>query len=167
MKRSSPAAGTLATGRALSSRAVLRLACALLAVLALAACDDDGGGSYGEELPAISRDLAALGADVGATLRDAGSLEEATLAERFERYANRLADLRGRLGELDPPQALAADHERLLAATATERTALAEIATAARRRDAAAAGAAATRAVRAGAQLDAVRRRLAERARGR
>ena len=169
MKRSSPAGAAAAarsgTGRALSSRAVVRLACALLVVLALAACDDDGGGSYGEELPAIDRDLAGLGADVGATVRDASSLEEATLAERFERYAERLADARGRLAELEPPQTLTADHERLLAAAATEHRALAEIAAAASRGGAAAAGAAATRAVRAGAQLDAVRRQLAERAR--
>ena len=70
-------------------------------------------------------------------------------------------ELRDRLDELDPPASVKQDHEQLAsAATATER-ALGDIASSARAGDAAAAGAAATRLVRSGQDLDAARQKVA------
>ena len=138
-----------------------RLLSALLIALALSGCGGGGQDSYADDFPPIDRDLAALGSDVEATLRSANSASDAELARRFSGYANRLADIRDRLDELDPPASLKAEHARLTAAaTATER-ALGDIASAARSGDATAAGAAATRLVRSGQVVDSARQKIA------
>jgi hypothetical protein len=144
---------------------VARLASALLVVLALvlalAACGKSAEDKYRADFPPINRDLAALGEDVAAGLRDAGQSGNAALASQFGGYERRLGELRDRLDELDPPGSVEQDHERLVsAATATDR-ALADVAGAARAGDATAAGAAATRLVRSGQDLDAARSKVA------
>jgi hypothetical protein len=140
---------------------VARLIGALLVVLALVACGKSGEDKYRADFPPINRDLAALGEDVAAGLRDASQSGDAALARQFGGYARRLGELRDRLDELDPPGSVRADHARLVAAaTATDR-ALADVASAARAGDAAAAGAAATRLVRGGHDLDAARAKIA------
>jgi hypothetical protein len=140
---------------------VARLIGALLAVLALAACGKSAEDKYRADFPPINRDLAALGEDVAAGLRKAGQSDNAAIARQFGGYARRLAELRDRLDELDPPGSVKRDHARLAtAATATDR-ALADVAAAARAGDAAAAGAAATRLVRSGQDLDSARRKIA------
>jgi hypothetical protein len=140
---------------------VLRLLSALAVVLALAACGKSAQDRYRDEYPPIDRDLVALGADVEAGLRSAGQLDDEALAQRFAGYARRLDDLRDRLDELEPPGSLKGRQQRLTAAaTATER-ALADIVSAARAGDAAAARAAATRLVRGGQLLESARRNLA------
>jgi hypothetical protein len=130
----------------------------LLLCLALAACGDSAEDDYGQRFPPIDRALVALAEDVAEGLRQA---DDATLAQRFDGYARRLGRLRARLDELDPPGSLEREHRRLLAATAVEREQLVGVAEAARRGDAAAAGAAATGVVHAGARLDQARARLA------
>jgi hypothetical protein len=140
---------------------VPRLLSALLVVLALAACGNSAEDRYRSDFPPLNRDLAALGEDVAAGLRDAGRSDNQALAREFGGYARRLGELRDRLDELDPPGSVKDDHEQLAsAATATER-ALGDIASAARAGDASAAGAAATRLVRSGQDLDAARQKVA------
>jgi hypothetical protein len=137
---------------------VPRLARVLLLCLALTACGQSADDNYKEDFPPIDRGLVALGDDVGEGLRTA---DDATLAPRFAGYARRLGQLRDRLDELEPPGGVEADHQRLLAAIGAVHGELAEVAAAARRGDAGAAGAAATRLVRDGARLDQARARLA------
>jgi hypothetical protein len=137
---------------------VPRLAPVLLLCLALTACEKSTDEKYEEEFPPIDRGLVALGDDVGEGLRSA---DDATLAQRFAGYGRRLGRLRARLRELEPPGGLESDHRRVLAASAAVRGELADLEEAARRGDAAAAGAAATRLVRDGARLDQARERLA------
>jgi hypothetical protein len=140
---------------------VSRLLSALLVVLALAACGKGGQDDYADDFPAINRDLAALGSDVEATLRSADTASNAALARSFAGYAKRLGEIRDRLDELDPPASLKAEHARLAAgATATER-ALGDLASAARRGDAATAKGAATRLVRSGQVVDSARQKIA------
>jgi hypothetical protein len=137
---------------------VPRLARVLLLCLALTACANSAEDDYREEFPPIDRGLVALGDDVAGGLRSA---DDATLADRFAVYARRLGRLRDRLDELEPPGGLESDHERVLAAIGPVRGELADVAAAAMRGDAGAAGAAATRLVRDGARLDQARVRLA------
>ena len=135
-----------------------RLARVLLLCLALTACENGADEEYKEDYPPIDRGLVALGDDVGEGLRTA---DDATLAQRFAGYARRLERLRDRLDELEPPDGLESDHQRVLAAIGAVRGELADVAEAARRGDAGAAGAGATRLVRDGARLDQARARLA------
>jgi hypothetical protein len=137
---------------------VPRLARVLLLCLVLTACDKSADEQYKEDFPAIDRGLVALGNDVGEGLRGA---DDATLAQRFDGYARRLGRLRDRLEELEPPGGLESDHQRVLAAIEAVRGELADVAAAARRGDAGAAGAAATGLVRDGDRLDRARARLA------
>jgi hypothetical protein len=134
---------------------------ALLIVLALTACGKSPEDKYREEFPKIDRQLVALAADVGEGLRSAGGSDDSALARRFGRYAGRLADLRRRLGDLEVPDRLSKDHDALLAAMAATRRALADVAGAAERGDAAAAREAATRLVREAERLNAARAELA------
>ena len=137
------------------------LSVALLIALTLTACGKSTEDKYKEAFPPIDRGLVVLGDDVGDGLRGAGQSEDRALAGEFARYARRLGGLRERLDGLEAPDTLASDHERLLAAMASVRGALADVAEAARRGDVAAARDAATRLVRAGARLDEARSDLA------
>jgi hypothetical protein len=130
---------------------VPRLVGVLILCAALVACGKSAEEQYEEGFPPINRGLAALGKDVGEGVRSAG---DATLAGKFADYARRLAALRGRLDELEPPDRLANDHSQLLAAIGAVRGELTDVADAARRGDAAAARDAATRLVRDSARLD-------------
>jgi hypothetical protein len=133
----------------------------VLAALALAACAGGGEDDYGDELPRLNREIAALGDAVGVRLRDAARSTDAELAADFRGYARRLGELRRRAEGLEPPERLAARHEELLAAMSAVRAALEDVAEAARRSDPAAARAAAARLVRDAERLDQARRRLA------
>ena len=140
---------------------MLRLLSALLVVLALAACGKSAEDRYRADFPPLNRDLAALGQDVAAGLRDAGQSSDPALASRFAAYARRLDELRDRIDDLDPPDSVKPQHRRLAtAATATER-ALGDVVSAARAGDTASASAAATRLVLSGQDLDAARQKLA------
>jgi hypothetical protein len=141
---------------------VARVIGALVVVLlALAACGKSADDKYRADFPPINRDLAALGEDVAAGLRDAGQSGDAALAPEFSGYARRLSELRDRLDDLDPPASVKQDHAQLVAAAGATDRALADVASAARAGDAAAAGTAATRLVRSGQDLDAARSKVA------
>jgi hypothetical protein len=142
-------------------RGVARLLSALLIALALAGCGESAEDKYREEFPKIDRQLAALAADVGTGLRDAGGSDDRALAGEFGRYARRLGELRGRLDDLETPGPLKKDHQALLTAMAATRGSLADVAAAAQRSDPAAAREAATRLVREGERLDEARGELA------
>jgi hypothetical protein len=137
---------------------VPRLVGVLLLCVALTACGKSTEDKYKDAFPPINRSLVVLGDDVGEGLRNA---DDARLADQFAGYSRRLAGLRERLHGLEAPQPVSKDHEALLAAMAAVHSALGDVAEAARRGDAAAAGAAATRLVRGGARLDEVRGELA------
>lgn len=134
-----------------------RLVGVLLLCVALVACGGSDQRDYRDELPPIDRGLVALGDDVAEGLRRA---DDATLAARFSGYARRLARLRTRLADLEPPGDVERDHGRLLAAMAAERAQLSAVAAAAAGGDAAAARTAAAGVVREGADLDEARARL-------
>ena len=138
----------------------------LLIALGLTACGKSTEDKYKEAFPPIDRGLMALGNDVGEGLRDAGESGDQALAGEFGGYSRRLGGLRERLDRLEAPSGLAKDHEALLAATATVRRALADVAEAARRGDTAAARDGATRLVRGGERLDEARSELARAVRG-
>lgn len=138
-----------------------RLLSLLLVVLALAACGKSSQDRYRHDFPPLNRDLAALGQDVAAGLRDAGQSSDRALAGRFGGYTRRLGDLRDRLDGLDPPGSVAQDHQRLATAAAAADRALADVASAARAGDATGARAAATRLVRSGQELETARQKLA------
>jgi hypothetical protein len=140
---------------------VARLIGALLAVLALAACGKSAEDKYRSDFPPINSDLAALGEDVAAGLREASRSDDAAIARRFSAYARRLGELRDRLDELEPPGSIKPDHARLVAAAGATDRALGDVAAAARAGDAVAAGAAATRLVRSGQDLDSARSKVA------
>jgi hypothetical protein len=140
---------------------VARLLSALAVVLALAACGKSAEDRYRDDFPPIDRDLAALGEDVAAGLRNAGRSDDRALAREFAGYERRLGDLRDRLDDLDPPDSVKPDHERLATAAAATDRALADLAGAARAGDAATARAAATRLVRSGQDLDVARQKIA------
>jgi hypothetical protein len=140
---------------------VARLLSALAVVLALAACGKSAEDRYRDDFPPIDRDLAALGEDVAAGLRNAGRSDDRALAREFAGYERRLGDLRDRLDDLHPPDSVKADHERLATAAAATDRALADLAGAARAGDAATARAAATRLVRSGQDLDVARQKIA------
>jgi hypothetical protein len=129
-----------------------------LLCVALTACGKSTEDKYKDAFPPINRSLVVLGNDVGEGLRNA---DDARLADQFSGYARRLAGLRGRLDGLEAPGPVSKGHQALLGAIAPVRSALADIAEAARRGDAAAASGAATRLVRGGARLDEVRAELA------
>jgi len=140
---------------------VLRVLSALLVVFALAACGKSAEDRYRADFPPLDRDLAALGRDVAAGLRDAGQSGDAALARRFGGYARRLGELRDRIDELDPPNSIRSEHEQMVSGAAATDRALADVASAARAGDEAAARAAATRLVLSGQDLDEARRKLA------
>jgi hypothetical protein len=137
---------------------VSRLLGVLLLCVALTACGKSTEDKYKDGFPPINRSLVVLGDDVGEGLRKA---DDARLADQFAGYARRLAGLRERLDGLEAPEPVSKDHRALLAAMAAVRSALADIAQAARGGDAAAASDAATRLVRGAARLDEVRGELA------
>jgi ParB-like chromosome segregation protein Spo0J len=134
---------------------------ALLVVFALAACGKSAEDRYRADFPPLDRDLAALGRDVAAGLRDAGQSGDAALARRFGGYARRLGELRDRIDELDPPNSIRSEHAQMVSGAAATDRALADVASAARAGDEAAARAAATRLVLSGQDLDEARRKLA------
>jgi hypothetical protein len=145
---------------------VLRLLGVLAIVLGLTACENSSDEKYRDGFPPIDRGVTALGTDVGEAVREAGQSEDLALARQFGGFARRIAGLNERLEALDPPGQLEGDHKRTLTAMAAVRAALADVAAAARRGDAAAASEAATRLVRSGARLDQARARLARAVRG-
>jgi hypothetical protein len=137
---------------------VPRLVGVLSLCVALVACGKSTEEKYKDGFAPVDRGLVALGDDVAQGLRSAN---DAGLAAEFAGYARRLGALRERLDALEAPGRLSGDHEALLAAMTATRADLSEIAAAARRADAAAAGAAATGLVRSAARLEETRARLA------
>jgi hypothetical protein len=138
---------------------------ALLVVLALTACSESAEDKYRDEFPSINRELAVVAGDVAHGLRSAGGSDDRAIANEFRGYARRLGELRGRLEDLDSPNSLSEEHDRLLAAIAAVRTALGEVAGAAERADPAAAREAGIQLVQDGERMDEARRKLARGAR--
>lgn len=120
------------------------LAVALIAILGIAACgdDDDGGDAQAlqDDFPALSERIQSLGEEVGDTIETAENASDEQLAQEFDDFEQRLADLRQELQDLEPPEELADERDDLVAAMGDVRSSLEEIATAAEDGDAVAAG---------------------------
>lgn len=65
---------------------------ALLALLALTACGDDGDPAGGQPTPSTQAPTAGAAADAGATIKDMATAQESYAVEH-QRYAKSVADL--------------------------------------------------------------------------
>jgi hypothetical protein len=134
---------------------------ALLAALALVACGGDDNGQYKEDVQSVSRELVALGSEVGKAIQTAADSSDQQLAKQFDDFAGRLGDIRKELQALEPPDDLADQQDELVAATGEVRGSLEDIADAAKESDVDAARQAAQELVQRSADLRDARRSLA------
>ncbi len=134
----------------------------MLGCLALVACGDSGDDGYKDEFPALSRQIVALGEQVGAGIENAGESTDASLADDFDEFAQTLGDIEQKLDDLDPPDDLAESQDELVAAIGDVQTSLEEIAEAARESDAPAARQATMDLIESSEALRDARRTLAD-----
>jgi PBP1b-binding outer membrane lipoprotein LpoB len=141
-----------------------RLAAVLIAALALAGC---GGGEstedrYKEDFPPLSRQVVRLGQEVGDSIQSASETSsDAQLAADFARHATRLSELQQQIDDLEPPDDLAKEQDRLVSAIGESQGALDEIASAAAKGDPQAASQATTDLIQSSEDLRNARRTLA------
>jgi hypothetical protein len=123
---------------ALAARTTILLL--LLATVALVACGGDSEqDTYKEDFPPLSRQVVALGEDVGASIEGASESTDAQLAADFEAHAKKLGELERKLDGLKAPEDLADEQNALVTAMGDVQSRLEEIAEAARDSDAEAA----------------------------
>ena len=144
----------------MSSRATA-VAAALLAALGLVACGGDDDGQYKDDFRSVSREIVALGSDVGKAIQTAADSSDQKLARQFDDFASQLGDIRKELEDLDPPDDLADQQDELVAAIDQVRGSLEDIAAAAKQSDVDAAREAAQELVQRSADLRDARRSLA------
>ncbi|HEV3376599.1 MAG TPA: hypothetical protein VG126_04905 [Thermoleophilaceae bacterium] len=104
---------------------------AVLATLVLAACGGGDDEEFSEDFPGLSERIAALGEEVGNALETADTASDRELAGQFERFDQRLGELRRELEELEPPEDLADERDDLVRAMGDVRESLGDIADAA------------------------------------
>jgi methyl-accepting chemotaxis protein len=112
--------------------ALLAAAAALIAVAGCGGGEDD---TFEDEFPQLSRQVASLGEDVGEAIETAGESSDRELAEEFDRFAQKLGELRQQIDDLEPPEELADERDELVAAMGEVRGSLEDIAGAAERSD--------------------------------
>lgn len=141
----------------------VRLAIPLvLACLVLVACGDSSDDGYKEEFPPLSRQIVALGEQVGAGIETAGESSDESLADDFDGYAQELGDIEQKLDDLEPPDDLAEAQDELVSAIGDVQNSLEEIAEAARESDAPAARQATMDLIESSEALRDARRTLAD-----
>ena len=136
---------------------------ALLAAAALAAgagCGEDERAAYGEDFRPLSRQIVALGGQVGSSIEGAAGRTDAQLEREFDRLADQLARLRRELERLDAPEELAAVQTRLVEAMRETEQALRGIENAAAAGDPKTARRSTIELLRASADLRDARRKL-------
>jgi predicted nucleic acid-binding Zn-ribbon protein len=140
---------------------VLSLAVAALGV----GCGEDQREAYGDDFRPLSRDLVALGDQVGRSIQGAEGRSDAQLEREFDELANKLGGLRRELEGLDPPDELAGTQKELVEAMRAVEAALRGIEQAAAGGDPEAARQSTIELVRASEDLGGARRKLARQAR--
>lgn len=116
-------------------RRLTTLVAAACAVLGLAACGGSAEDDYKERFPPLSRELVALGEEVGSSIQAAGESTDRELAGDFAGFARRLGDLQRELDELESPEDLADEQDELVAAIGEVQGSLQDIADAAEQSD--------------------------------
>jgi hypothetical protein len=133
----------------------------LLAGLGPVACGGDDDAQYKEDYRSVSRDLVALGSEVGEAIQTAADSSNQELAKEFDGFAKKLGRIRSDLENLEPPDDLADQQDDLVAAIDDVRGPLEDIAGAAKDGDVDAARQAAQELVQRSADLRDARRSLA------
>jgi hypothetical protein len=114
----------------------------VLLVLAAAACgggDDDGNDAYRDDFKRMSERIVSLGERVGEAIETAGEATDEEIAADFGKFEDELREVRQELDRLEPPDDLADEQEKLVAAIGPVQASLGDIAEAAEQSDPAAA----------------------------
>jgi hypothetical protein len=106
---------------------------AVIVAISLAGCGESAEEKYRDDFAPVNDEIVALGRQVGATINEAGERSDAQLADAFGDYARELDDLQRRVEQLEPPQDLAREQQRLVETMGDVEGALARIAEAALR----------------------------------
>ena len=86
--------------------------CLLAAVLVVAlasfvsACGEDERDTFARDFRSLDRRIAALGSDVGRSVREASGKSDEQLEDEFGKLAQRTGELAQQVDELDPPDDL-------------------------------------------------------------
>jgi predicted nucleic acid-binding Zn-ribbon protein len=114
-------------------RPLTALVVAAIAMLGIAACGGDDGDdqAFGDDFPALSERIQALGEETGNTIETAANATDEELANEFDDIAQQLGNLRQELEDLEPPEDLADERDDLVSAMGEVRSSLEDIAGAA------------------------------------
>jgi hypothetical protein len=108
----------------------------VLVVLGAAACGGgDDNDAYGDDFQRVSERIVSLGEQVGEAIETAGEATDNELATDFGKFEDELRDVRQELDGLDPPDDLADEQEKLVAAIGPVQASLGDIAEAAKQSD--------------------------------
>jgi hypothetical protein len=81
--------------------------------------DDDGGGdprSYARDFKSLNQDVAELGQEFGSNVQATGVDRLEQLSDSFGNYAQKMGELQQRLDDLDPPEKLQEDQDKMVEA---------------------------------------------------
>jgi hypothetical protein len=145
----------------LPARAFLPAALFAAAIALGAGCGGDEE-SYSEDYRPLSRQIVALGEEVGRSVQGAQGQSDAEIERRFDALADELGGLRRKLAKLDPPDDLATLQAELVDAMKAAEDALRGIERAAAAGDPDAARESTIDLVRASEDLRDARRKLSE-----
>jgi hypothetical protein len=109
----------------------------VLVVLGAAACGggDDDSDAYRDDFGQVSDRIVSLGEQVGQAIETAGESTDEQLATDFGKFEDELRDVRQELEGLDPPDDLADEQDKLVAAIGPVQASLGDIAAAAEQSD--------------------------------